>query len=106
MKPLDNFGGYSKKTVPEMIQILWALYADMVTDPALADSARQVRFVAENLEKLREMARQVSMEDKRRSGRRFARKTKRQTQTQTHAQTFEEAIEWLRTVRTASPSKH
>jgi hypothetical protein len=102
MKPLDNFGGYSKKTVPEMIQILWALYADMVTDPALAESARQVRFVAENLEKLREMARQVSMEDKPRSGRRCVRKAKRQTQ----AQTYDEAIEWLRTVRTASPSKH
>lgn len=104
MKPLDNFGGYSKKTVPEMIQILWALYADMVTDPALADSARQVRLVAENLEKLREMARQVSMEDRRRTGRRVTRRAKRQTQAQ--AQTFEEAIEWLRTVRTASPSKH
>jgi hypothetical protein len=102
MKPLDNFGGYSKKTVPEMIQILWALYADMATDPALADSARQVRLVAENLEKLREMARQVSMEDKRRIGKRFTKKARRQTQ----AQTFEEAIEWLRTVRTASPSKH
>ena len=106
MKPTDDFGSYSKKTVPEMIQLLWALYADMVTDPALADSARQVRLVAENLEKLREMALQVSMEDKCRYRRRFAKKAKRQTQTQTQTQTFEEAIEWLRTVRTASPSKH
>jgi hypothetical protein len=85
-----------------MIQLLWALYADMVTDPTLAESARQVRLVAEHLEKLREMARQVSLEDGRRVGKRFAKKARRQTQAQTH----EEAIEWLRTVRTASPSKH
>ncbi|MEJ2125503.1 MAG: hypothetical protein P8Y47_12050 [Alphaproteobacteria bacterium] len=103
MKPFDDLSGYSKKTVPEMIQLLWALYADMVTDPALADSARQIRSVAEELERLREMARQVSLEDRYRGSRgkkRSTRRVKRQTQAR------EEATEWLRTVRTATPSKH
>jgi hypothetical protein len=99
MKPFDKKDNFSAKSVPEMIQTLWELYMDVSADPALTTSACHIRSAALALEKIRQVAMQVSIEQTRQPARRASKKSKLSAREQ-------ERLEWLRTARTASPSKH
>lgn len=99
MKLFNKKDYHSTKSVPELIQELWEMYANVSADPALKTSACHIRAAAIALEEIREVAMQVSLEPPRQVSRRCGKKAKPAAREQ-------EKLEWLRTARTASPSKH
>ena len=100
MKPFDKQHDPTTKSIPELMQHLWTLYMEMSLDPALAEPAAHIREAALSLEKTRRLAHEVLLEaEETQTPPMGKRKQKRSAEEKA-------ALEWLRTARTISQSKH
>lgn len=99
MRPMDKQNDLTTKSIPELMHHLWTLYMEMSLDPALAESAEHIREAALSLERTRRLAHQVLLEAEKDQMASPPRKSKRTSEEKA-------ALEWLRSARTVSQSKH
>lgn len=100
MKPPRNPQGQLSRNIPKLIQHLRDLYASMVLDPALVDSAEHIQHAVQELEHAQRMAWEVANEES--AG---TPAPARREQVKIPHELSEDLAEWLRKAQAASQLK-